>query len=72
MKTTLRAVNKALAAAGHKEVLVRGNGYFFFAEGEASGWSESGVYGVFRLGDMTVTEWVAARDEKAADAARFR
>jgi hypothetical protein len=49
-RLTLNRINAALKAAGHEEILARSpKGYFYFTEGTASGWFESGVY-VFHLG----------------------
>jgi hypothetical protein len=44
-RLTLKRVNAALAAAGAKEVLVQGEGYLYFIEGEAHCWytSSTGV-----------------------------
>jgi hypothetical protein len=59
-RVTLARINAALAAAGHAERLVRGAGYFYFAEGTASAWPSSGVYGVGpNLSALTVEQWVA-------------
>jgi hypothetical protein len=64
MRVTIAAVNKALKAAGHPEELVRGNGYFYFAEGDAMSWYTSSVY-VYRLDSYTVAEWVEQRNHLA-------
>lgn len=58
MRTTLAAVNKALAAAGIDAELVKGRGYFYFAGSAVDCAKEQGVYGVFRLSDLSVTQWV--------------
>ena len=42
-------INKALAAAGREERLVRGRGYYYVAEGESSGFPSTSIY-VYRLG----------------------
>lgn len=56
---TLKQINKALAEAGAKERLYKGNGYFYFSDGDADMWkNESGVYGVFRLNDLTIDRWI--------------
>jgi hypothetical protein len=70
-RVTLNAVNRALAALGHKEKLVKGNGYFYFIEGDSAWWYSTSVY-TFHLNDLTVEQWVAEHAEKRADAlARF-
>lgn len=58
MCTTLAAVNKALAAAGIDAELVKGRGYFYFVGSDMDYAEEQGVYGVFRLSDLSVTQWV--------------
>lgn len=58
MRTTLAAVNKALAAAGIDAELVKGRGYFYFVGSDMDYAEEQGVYGVFRLSDLSVTQWV--------------
>lgn len=58
MRTTLAAVNKALAAAGIDAELVKGRGYFYFVGSDMDYAEEQGVYGVFRLSDLSVSQWV--------------
>ena len=58
MRTTLAAVNKALAAAGIDAELVKGRGYFYFVGSDMDYAEEQGVYGVFRLSDLSVTQCV--------------
>lgn len=53
----IRRVNEALEANGYSERLVRGDRYFYFAEGEAACWPESAVC-VMRLNDLTLEEWL--------------
>jgi len=50
-------VNDILARAGHGERLVKGEGYVYWAEGEASSWSETSIY-VYRLSDLTIREYL--------------
>ena len=57
-KVTVASVNAALRQAGAKERLRRGRGYYYFCDGEASGWPQSGVY-VNRVDAMTVDQWLA-------------
>lgn len=64
MKTTgvtVAKVNAALKAAGHKERLRRGKGYYYFCDGEAHTWRDNGVY-VNRVAAMTVDRWLQERD----------
>lgn len=63
-RVTLARVNAALAARGHAEILVRGRGYYYFAEGDAHRWPSSAVY-TAHLTAHTVLEWAALRDELA-------
>lgn len=56
-KLTFRTINDALALAGASEILVKGNGYFYFAEGEAHCWPATMVF-VSRLNDLTVEQWI--------------
>jgi hypothetical protein len=56
-RLTLRRVNEALYAMGYAEQLVRGDRYFYFAEGEAACWPESAVC-VMRLNDLKLDEWL--------------
>jgi hypothetical protein len=57
-RVTLAAVNAAVRAAGGAEELRRGNGYFYFAGGDASRWPATAVY-TAHLGSTTVEQWVA-------------
>lgn len=57
-RLTLKAVNKAIAAAGIKDELVKGNGYFYFWGDKASTWYCSSVM-VPRLNDLTFADWMA-------------
>lgn len=56
-RLTLKAVNQALLDAGAKEVLVRGHGYHYFAQGNASRWPTSMVM-KSKLSDYTLEQWV--------------
>lgn len=62
--TTVRKVNAALAARGHAEVLMRGRGYWYFAEGDSSAWPSSSVM-VYRITALTVGGWCDERDTLA-------
>lgn len=68
-RLTLKAVNQALADAGAKEILVRGNGYHYFAEGGAPRWPTSMVMKP-RLSDYTLEQWVIVWRNMRADHAR--
>lgn len=61
-KPTVALVNKALKKAGKKEKLVRGNGYYYFAEGDASGWYSSSVM-VNRVSAFSVARWLEILEE---------
>lgn len=67
-RVTLKAVNAALRAAGHKEELVRGDGYFYFAGGTAARWYTSTVVVENTLRGWTVDELLAERDRLAETA----
>lgn len=56
----MNAVNKAMSAIPELSgvELVRGNGYFYFAGGNASEWHEAGVYGTCHLSALSVSQWV--------------
>lgn len=56
-RVTLKTVNKALAAAGIKDELVKGKDYFYFWGDVASTWYSSGVM-VSRLNCFTPEQWV--------------
>ena len=55
---TLKQVNKAIAALGGKEELVKGDGYYYFIEGDAWSWDMQSVY-VNTLNQMPLDRWVA-------------
>ena len=54
---TCEDVNRELRAAGRSEVLVKGEGYCYFAEGDAPDWKTSSVY-VYRVSDQTIRQWL--------------
>lgn len=56
-RLTLASVNKALSALGAKEVLVKGDGYYYFWEGEADRWPQTAVY-VYRLNRLSLEQWI--------------
>ena len=57
MRTTLKAVNHALAGLGTDARLVKSDGYFYFKSGEAEGWLDKTVSGP-TLSSRTVDEWL--------------
>lgn len=57
LRVTLRRVNEALAAQGAAERLERGNGYFYFIEGDAPSWPSTMVV-VSRLGSLSIEDWI--------------
>lgn len=71
-RVTLAAVNAAIKAAGGAEKLVAGKDYYYFTDGDAMAWSESGVYGVRLLSEMTVEQWVGEWRAKRDAANRFK
>jgi len=58
MKLDLNHVNAELARLGFKAQLTKGKGYFYFREGEAKDWIDTGVR-VRKLNDLTLKQWVA-------------
>jgi hypothetical protein len=56
-RVTLKQVNAAIAARGGKEVLVKGEGYFYFADGDAYEWDSDGVY-VYTLNELPLERWI--------------
>jgi hypothetical protein len=60
---TLKKINAAIAERGGKEVLVKGEGYFYFIEGDAWSWSRQSVY-VYRLNDMSLEAWMQAWESR--------
>lgn len=63
-RVTITAVNKALEAADYPERICKGNGYWYFIEGQAHTWRSSSVM-TCHLSDFTVEQWVAERNELA-------
>jgi hypothetical protein len=57
MRLTLKAINAELARRGHRVLLARGDGYFYFRYGEASDWLDRTIR-VSKLSDLTVEQWV--------------
>ena len=57
VRLTLKAVNAELARRGHRALLAKGDGYFYFSSGEATDWLDRTVR-VSKLSDFTVEQWV--------------
>lgn len=66
-RLTLKAINAALEAAGHPERLVKGDGYFYFTEGETEIWPVTMVC-LYRLTSLTLEQWLAEHAELKAGA----
>lgn len=63
----IRTVNKAIAEAGIRAQLVRGTGYYYFVGDDVSLARETGVYGVYRLNDLTLEQWLEEARCKVGD-----
>ena len=57
-RATIPAINKAIAALGIEAELIRAKGYFYFTGPSVETCSRQGVYGVTRVGDLTVEQWL--------------
>lgn len=57
-------VTAALKKAGYKVELVRGDGYWYFLGDDAECLAEQGVYGTYRIGELTIDQWVAIFKER--------
>jgi hypothetical protein len=57
MRTTLKAVNRALAAKGFEAHLEKGDGYFYFYGGEVTDWLDR-IVKVPILSSLAVEQWV--------------
>lgn len=55
---TLKKVNKALEELGAKEILVKGEDYYYFTEGNSYSWDTASVM-VMKLNDLSLEEWIA-------------
>lgn len=58
-KATAKAINAAIKALGHDEIIWRGEGYYYFCEGDAHMWPETMVYCCY-LNQMTLEQWIEA------------
>lgn len=61
---TSATVNRVLTALGYAERLVRGNGYWYFVDGDAHTWFSSSV-GVYRITDLPLWRWIENRRDLA-------
>ncbi len=57
-RITLKAINAELERRGHRAVLVKGDGYFYFTSGEAADWLDKTV-NVPTLSALTLDEWIS-------------
>ncbi len=57
MRVTLKTVNNWLTELGHKALLDKGDGYFYFTGGEATDWLDRTVK-VPILSSLTLEQWV--------------
>lgn len=64
---TLKAVNKELARLHISAELVKGDGYFYFSGEDVELAQEQGVYGVFRLNDLSLEQWVEEARQRMQD-----
>lgn len=64
---TLKKVNAELVRLGIRAELVRGDGYFYFVGEDVELALEQGVYGVFRLNDLTLDQWVEEARQRMQD-----
>ena len=55
---TLKQINAELSRRGVKERLYRGEGYFYFIEGDAHLWYSS-VVSAYRLKQLTMEQWLS-------------
>lgn len=64
-RITLVQVNKALRAASLDCELVKGSGYFYFQGPAVDMAQEQGVYGVYRLSDLSIEQWIQEAKERS-------
>ena len=64
---TLKKVNAELVRLGIRAELVKGDGYFYFVGQDVELAQEQGVYGVFRLNDLTLDQWVEEARQRMQD-----
>jgi hypothetical protein len=61
MKSRATEINAELKRLGHAERLRRGNGYYYFSEGETARWYDRSVM-VYRAYELSVEQWMHEYD----------
>lgn len=64
---TLKKINAELAKQGIPAELVKGDGYFYFCGEAVALAKEQGVYGVYRLNDLSLEQWIQEARERMQD-----
>lgn len=57
MANRVAEVNKALKAQGAAEKLTRGNGYYYFRDGNTANWPATSIY-VNSADSLSVADWL--------------
>jgi hypothetical protein len=57
-RLSTKLVNAELARLGHRVLLEKGSGYFYFRTGEAADWLDRTVR-VRKISEKTLKEWIA-------------
>jgi hypothetical protein len=57
-RLSLKTINDELARLGHRVLLEKGSGYFYFRTGEAADWLDRTVP-VRKINEKTLKEWVS-------------
>ena len=57
MRLTVKAINEELAKRGSSARLEKGDGHFYFSEGETTDWLDRTVTAE-KIGSLTVPEWI--------------
>lgn len=68
MRITINNINKELKRLGHKEEIVRGEGYFYFIGGGAHCWSEGSSVLTCQLTSFSVARWIEIFEDMKARA----
>ncbi len=58
LRLNLKAINEELARRGHRVLLEKGDGYFYFRTGEAADWLDRTVQ-MRNLNSLTLKQWIA-------------
>ncbi|MBQ0600865.1 hypothetical protein J7S78_13790 [Klebsiella oxytoca] len=64
MRVTINNINTALKNAGIDGEILKGQDYYYFSGSDFDLTEEQGVYGVFRLGELSIERWVEEAKEK--------